>query len=58
MQMTLTAPACTMGPHVAHQAEWAIRHIEGVADVEIEMVFDPPGSRDLISDVARPQPGV
>ena len=48
--MTLTAPGCGMGPMIAQQAEWAVSEIEGVEDVEVEMVFDPPWSPDLISD--------
>ena len=48
--MTLTAPGCGMGPMIAQQAEWAISEMEGVEDVEVEMVFDPPWSPDLITE--------
>ena len=58
VQMTLTAPGCGMGPYIAQQAEWAIQDIEGVDEVEIEMVFDPPWSPDLISEEARSQLGI
>jgi FeS assembly SUF system protein len=58
VQMTLTFPGCGMGPHIAQQAEWAIQDIEGVEDVEIELVFDPPWSPDLISEEARAQLGI
>ena len=58
VQMTLTAPGCGMGPYIAQQAEWAIQDIEGVDEVEIEMVFDPPWSPDLISEEARSQLGL
>ena len=58
VQMTLTFPGCSMGPHIAQQAEWAIQDIEGVEDVEIELVFDPPWSPDLISEEARAQLGI
>ena len=50
VQMTLTAPGCGMGPYIAQQAEWAISELEGVEDVNVEMVFDPPWSPDLITD--------
>ena len=50
VQMTLTAPGCGMGPMIAQQAEWAISELEGVEDVEVEMVFDPPWSPELISE--------
>jgi metal-sulfur cluster biosynthetic enzyme len=58
VQMTLTFPGCGMGPFIGQQAEWAIQDIEGVDEVEIEMVFDPPWSPDLISEEARSQLGI
>ena len=58
VQMTLTAPGCGMGPYIAQQAEWAIQEIEGVGEVEIEMVFDPPWSPELISEDAKAQLGI
>ena len=58
VQMTLTAPGCGMGPYIAQQAEWAIQELEGVEDVQIEMVFEPPWSPDLISEEARSQLGI
>lgn len=58
VQMTLTFPGCGMGAFIAQQAEWAIQDIEGVEDVEIELVFDPPWSPDLISEEARSQLGI
>ena len=58
VQMTLTFPGCGMGPYIAQQAEWAIQDMEGVEEVEIEMVFEPPWSPDLISEEARAQLGL
>ncbi len=58
VQMTLTFPGCGMGPFIAQQAEWAIQDVDGVEDVEIELVFDPPWSPDLISEEARSQLGI
>jgi metal-sulfur cluster biosynthetic enzyme len=58
VQMTLTFPGCGMGPHIAQQAEWAIQDLDGIEDVQIEIVFDPPWSPDLISDEARAQLGI
>ena len=43
---------------IAQQAEWAIQDVEGVEDVQIELVFDPPWSPDLISAEAREQLGI
>ena len=58
VQMTLTFPGCGMGPYIAQQAEWALQDLEGVEDVQIELVFDPPWSPDLISPEAKAQLGL
>ena len=58
VQMTLTFPGCGMGPFIGQQAEWAIQDLDGVEDVQIEMVFEPAWSPDLISEEARAQLGI
>ena len=58
VQMTLTAAGCGMGPYIAQQAEWAIQELEGVGNVEIELVFEPPWSPELISESAKAQLGI
>ena len=50
VQMTLTAPGCGMGPYIAQQAEWRLAEINGVEDVEVEIVFDPPWTPDRITE--------
>ena len=50
VNMTLTAAGCGMGPYIAQQAEWAISEVDGVEDVKVELVFDPPWSPDRITD--------
>ena len=50
VKMTLTAAGCGMGPYIAQQAEWAVSEIEGVEDVNVELVFDPPWSPDLLTE--------
>ena len=50
VQMTLTAPGCGMGPMIAQQAEWRIAEVDGVEDVEVEMVFDPPWNPEMITE--------
>ena len=58
VQMTLTAAGCGMGPYIAQQAEWAIQELDGVEEVEIELVFEPAWTPDLISEDARAQLGI
>lgn len=50
VQMTLTAPGCGMGPYIAQNAEWRIAEIDGVQDVEVDMVFDPPWNPEMITE--------
>ncbi len=50
VQMTLTAPGCGMGPYIAQNAEWRISEVEGVDNVEVEMVFDPPWNPEMITE--------
>jgi probable FeS assembly SUF system protein SufT len=56
--MTLTAPGCGMGPILQHDVEAGIRGLPGVAKVNVEVVFDPPWSRDMMSEVAKLQLGM
>ena len=56
--MTLTTAGCGMGPFIAQQAEWAVAEIEGVKDVEVEIVFEPPWSPDLITEDGKKLLGV
>ena len=58
VKMTLTFPGCGMGPYIAQQAEWRIAEIDAVEDVNVEMVFDPPWSPDLITEDGKLQLGL
>lgn len=42
VRMTLTSPACPVGPQILEQARHEISCLTGVSDVEIELTFDPP----------------
>lgn len=50
IKMTLTFAGCGMGPYIAQQAEWRVAELENVEDVNVEMVYDPPWTPDLISE--------
>ena len=50
IKMTLTFAGCGMGPYIAQQAEWRVAELDGVEDVNVEMVYDPPWTPDLISE--------
>lgn len=58
VKMTLTAVGCGMGPYIAQQAEWAVSSLEGVKDVDVELVFDPPWTPDMITEDGRKTLGI
>jgi metal-sulfur cluster biosynthetic enzyme len=51
--MTLTSPACPSAGSIPGEVEQAVRKIEGVNDVQVELTFDPPYSQDMMSEVAK-----
>jgi FeS assembly SUF system protein len=51
--MTLTAPACPVAGDIINEVETKVRAIEGVSDVHVHLTFDPPWTRDMMSEEAR-----
>ena len=58
IRMTLTAPGCGMGPVIQSDVEKSIRALPGVSSVNVEVVLDPPWSREMMSEVAQVQLGL
>jgi len=58
VDMTLTAPGCGMGEILVRDAQEKIAAIPTIADVHVELVFDPPWHQGLMSDEARLQTGL
>jgi len=58
VDMTLTAPGCGMGDILVQDAQEKIAVIPTVADVVVELVFDPPWNQGMMSDEARLQTGL
>jgi len=58
MRMTLTAPGCGMGTMIADEARSKLLNIYGVEEVEVDLVWDPPWSREMMSESARLQLGM
>lgn len=56
--MTLTAPGCGMGPFIVDDVRSKVLSVDCVSDVEVELVFDPPWDRSMMSDEARLQLGM
>lgn len=53
IEMTLTTPGCPVAGDMPTWVEQAARKVNGVEDVEVSLVFDPPWTVDLMSDEAR-----
>ena len=53
VDMTLTAPGCPVAGEMPIWVHDACIMIDGVVKVEVDMVFDPPWTPDLMSDEAR-----
>ncbi len=58
IDMTLTAPGCGMGDVLVEDAREKIAIIPTIADVRVELVFDPPWNVGMMSDEARLQTGL
>jgi probable FeS assembly SUF system protein SufT len=50
MQMTLTAPGCGMGPVIAEDAQMRLQAVPGVAEAQVDIVWDPPWNQDMITE--------
>ncbi|MBB5688656.1 SUF system Fe-S cluster assembly protein [Roseomonas alkaliterrae] len=53
IEMTLTTPACPSAQELPSQVEEAVRGVEGVTDVLVEVVWDPPWDQSRMSEDAR-----
>ncbi|MFN3234167.1 MAG: putative Fe-S cluster assembly protein SufT [Gammaproteobacteria bacterium] len=58
IKMTLTAPGCGMGPVLAEDVKERALEVENVTEVNVELVFDPPWDREMMSDVAKLELGL
>ena len=50
---SLTSMGCPAGPLIAQDIDSAVRQVEGIQDVELELTFDPPWTPDRMSDDAK-----
>ena len=58
VKMTLTAPGCGMGPTIAAEARAKIISLPGVADADVELVWDPAWNQDMISEAGKMKLGL
>ena len=58
IRMTLTAPACPAAQVLPGQVRMAVAAVPGVADVNVDVVWDPPWTRERMSEAAKLQLGM
>jgi metal-sulfur cluster biosynthetic enzyme len=58
INMTMTSPACPAGPQLLGQSKDFVGRLEGVADVDVRLVMDPPWTPDRMTEDARDQLGI
>ncbi|MDG3005272.1 metal-sulfur cluster assembly factor [Paludisphaera mucosa] len=58
VEMTLTSPACPMGPEILRNSVAALEKVEGVAKVDVKLVMTPPWTPDRMTDDARDELGM
>jgi probable FeS assembly SUF system protein SufT len=58
VKMTLTAPGCGMGTSIAADARMRLLSLPGVTDADVQVVWDPPWSPQMISPEGRQRLGM
>ena len=58
IQMTLTAPGCPVAQTFPGTVENAVKAVDGVNDAKVELVWEPPWSRDNMSEAAKLELGM
>lgn len=58
VKMTLTAPGCGMGPTIAADAQSKILMLEGIANAQVDIVWDPVWNQEMISEEGKMKLGM
>ena len=53
IKMTLTSPMCPVAEILPQEVEEKVRSVEGIEDVTMELVWDPPWNPDMMSEAAK-----
>ncbi len=57
IKMTLTFPGCPAGPYIIAQVHQVVEDLEGVEEVDVEIVWDPAWSPEMMSEEIRMEYG-
>jgi probable FeS assembly SUF system protein SufT len=58
IKMTLTAPGCGMGPMIVEDVQRKVMEVPGVAETNVELVWDPPWNQGMMTEAARLELGL
>jgi FeS assembly SUF system protein len=58
IRMTLTAPGCPAAQSLPVEVARKVKAVEGVTDVKVDVVWDPPWTKDRMSEAAKLQLGM
>ncbi|MEF8985405.1 MAG: iron-sulfur cluster assembly protein, partial [Bacteroidales bacterium] len=58
IEMTLTAPNCPIADQILQEVEYQVKNIDGVNQAKVNLVFDPPWDKDMMSDEAKLELGL
>lgn len=53
IMMTLTSPNCPVAESLPNEVKNKVEEIEGIEKAEVEITFDPPWDRDMMSEEAK-----
>ena len=53
IKMTLTTPNCPVAESLPKEVKDAAMQIEGIEDVDLQLVWDPPWNKDMMSEAAK-----
>jgi FeS assembly SUF system protein len=57
VKMTLTSPACPSAQQIPSEVRYKVKSVPGVADAWVEIVWEPPWTKELMSEAAKLQLG-
>jgi metal-sulfur cluster biosynthetic enzyme len=58
INMTMTSPACPAGPQLLGQSKDFVSRLEGVGEVDVRLVMDPPWTPDRMTEDAKDTLGI
>ena len=58
IEMTLTAPNCPIADQILQEVEHQVKNIDGLNQAKVNLVFDPPWDKDMMSDEAKLELGL